>query len=33
MIGYDLDAGYKTPVEEKKEFMEKAYRMGSDLLG
>ena len=33
MIGFDLDAGIKTPVEEKKEFMEKAYRMGRDLLG
>jgi multimeric flavodoxin WrbA len=32
MIGYDLDAGIKPPVEEKKEFMEKAYRMGRDLL-
>lgn len=32
MIGYDLDAGIKPPAEEKKEFMEKAYRMGRDLL-
>ena len=33
LIAYDLDAGIKTPVTEKKEFMEKAYRMGKDLLG
>jgi multimeric flavodoxin WrbA len=33
MIGYDLDAGVKPSVEEKKEFMEKAYRMGRALLG
>jgi multimeric flavodoxin WrbA len=33
MIGYDLDAGVKPSVEEKKEFMEKAYRIGRDLLG
>jgi multimeric flavodoxin WrbA len=33
MIGYDLDAGIKMPVEEKKEFMEMAYRMGRDLPG
>jgi hypothetical protein len=32
MIGYDLDAGNKRPVEGKMEFMEKAYRMGRDLL-
>jgi multimeric flavodoxin WrbA len=32
LIAYDLDAGYKPPVTEKKEFMEKAYRIGSDLL-
>ena len=33
MIGYDLDAGNKPPVEGKTEFMEKAYRMGRELLG
>jgi hypothetical protein len=32
LITYDLDAGFKIPVTEKKEFMDKAYRMGSDLL-
>ena len=32
MIGYNLDAGNKPPVAEKKEFMEKAYRIGRDLL-
>ena len=33
MIGYDLDYGNKPPVEGKKEFLEKAYRIGKDLLG
>jgi multimeric flavodoxin WrbA len=33
MIAYDIDAGIKPPVENKKEFMEKAYRMGRELLG
>lgn len=32
MTGYDLDAGYKPPVEGKKEFMEKAYRIGKELI-
>jgi len=32
MIAYDLDAGIKPPVEEKKEFMEQAYRIGRELL-
>ena len=32
MIGYDLDAGNKPPVEGKKEFLEKAYRMGRELF-
>jgi multimeric flavodoxin WrbA len=32
MIGYDLDAGVKLPVENNKEFMEMAYRIGRDLL-
>jgi multimeric flavodoxin WrbA len=32
MIAYDLDAGIKPPVEEKKEFLEQAYRIGWDLL-
>jgi multimeric flavodoxin WrbA len=33
MIAYDLDAGIKPPVTEKKEFMDTAYRIGRDLLG
>jgi len=33
MIGYDLDAGIKPPVEEKKEFMEEAYETGKNLIG
>ncbi len=32
MIGYDLDAGNKPPVEGKNEFMERAYRMGRELF-
>jgi hypothetical protein len=32
MIGYDLDAGHKPPVEEKKEFKGKAYLMGRELF-
>jgi len=32
LIAYDLDAGVKPPVTEKKEFMETAYRLGKDLL-
>jgi multimeric flavodoxin WrbA len=32
MTGFDLDAGFKPPVENNKEFMEKAYRIGRDLL-
>ncbi len=32
MIGYNLDAGNKPPVEGRKEFMEKACRIGRDLL-
>jgi multimeric flavodoxin WrbA len=33
LVACDLDAGIKTPVTEKKEFMEKAYRIGVELLG
>ena len=33
LMAYDLDAGIKPPVTEKKEFMEKAYRIGKELLG
>jgi multimeric flavodoxin WrbA len=32
VIGYDLDAGNKPPVTGKKEFMEKAYEIGKNLL-
>jgi multimeric flavodoxin WrbA len=32
IIAYDLDAGFKPPVTEKKEFIEKAYRIGKELL-
>jgi multimeric flavodoxin WrbA len=32
LLAYDLDAGIKPSVTEKKEFMEKAYRIGKDLL-
>jgi len=32
MVGSDLDAGNKPPVEEKKEFMETAFWLGRDLL-
>jgi multimeric flavodoxin WrbA len=32
MIGYDLDSGIKPPVEGKKEFMERAYWIGRELL-
>ena len=32
LLAYDLDAGIKPPVTEKKEFMESAYRIGRDLL-
>ena len=32
MIACDLDAGIKPPVTDKKEFMEKAYQIGKDLL-
>jgi multimeric flavodoxin WrbA len=32
LIAYDLDAGFKQPVTENGEFMEKAYRIGKDLL-
>ncbi len=32
LIAYDLDAGVKPTVTEKKEFMEKAYRIGNELL-
>jgi multimeric flavodoxin WrbA len=32
LIAYDLDAGVKPPVTERKEFMEQAYRLGRDLL-
>jgi multimeric flavodoxin WrbA len=33
MIAYDLDSGVKPPVENKKEFMEKAHGIGRELLG
>lgn len=33
LVAYDLDAGIKPPVTEKKEFMEKAYQIGKGLLG
>jgi multimeric flavodoxin WrbA len=33
LVAYDLDAGIKPPVTEKKEFMEQAYRLGRDLPG
>ena len=32
LIAYDLDAGFKPPVAEKREFMDRAYRIGRDLL-
>jgi multimeric flavodoxin WrbA len=32
MIAFDLDAGVKPPVTEKKEFIEKALRLGKELL-
>lgn len=32
LVACDLDAGFKPPVMEKKEFMEKAYRLGKELL-
>jgi hypothetical protein len=32
MIAYDLDAGVKPPVEEKREFMEQAYRISGELV-
>lgn len=32
LLAYDLDAGIKPSVTEKKEFMEKAYRIGKELL-
>jgi multimeric flavodoxin WrbA len=32
MIACDLDAGIKPPVEENKEFMEQAYRIGKNLI-
>ena len=32
LIAYDLDAGYKPPVIEKKEFMDKANKIGRELL-
>jgi hypothetical protein len=31
-VAYDLDAGIKQSVTDRKEFMEKAYRIGNDLL-
>jgi len=33
LLAYDLDAGIKPSVTEKKEFMEKTYRIGKELLG
>ena len=32
LIACDLDAGHKPPVTEKKEYMDRAYRIGNDLL-
>jgi len=32
LVVYDLDAGVKAPVTEKKEFMETAYRLGKNLI-
>jgi multimeric flavodoxin WrbA len=32
LIACDLDAGHKPPVTEKKVFMDRAYRIGRDLL-
>ncbi|OPX64303.1 MULTISPECIES: flavodoxin family protein [unclassified Methanoregula] len=32
MVGYDLDAGNKPAVETKKEFMDRAYLIGRELL-
>jgi multimeric flavodoxin WrbA len=32
LIAYDLDAGFKPPVTEKKEFMARAYQIGRNLL-
>ncbi|MFA4877189.1 MAG: flavodoxin family protein [Methanoregula sp.] len=32
LIACDLDAGIKPPVTEKKEYMDRAYRIGRDLL-
>jgi hypothetical protein len=32
MLAYDLDAGIKPPVTGRKEFMDKAYQIGRDLL-
>jgi multimeric flavodoxin WrbA len=33
MLACDLDAGVKLPVEERKDLMKQAYRIGKDLLG
>lgn len=33
LVAYDLDAGIKPPVTEKREFMDRAYQLGRDLLG
>jgi multimeric flavodoxin WrbA len=33
LVAYDLNAGIKTPVTAKKEFIEAAYRIGKELLG
>jgi hypothetical protein len=32
LLACNLDAGIKPPVTENREFMEKAYRMGRELL-
>jgi multimeric flavodoxin WrbA len=32
LVAYDLDAGIKPPVEENAEFMDRAYRIGLNLL-
>jgi multimeric flavodoxin WrbA len=33
LVAYDLDAGIKPPVTERKEFLDRAYEIGRDLLG
>ena len=33
LVAYDLDTGIKPPVTERKEFMNRAYQIGKELLG